>query len=638
MKKYFLILFLLSPFFAFPQEDEKYEKWLYNVYLKHYKEPISNSEWNNRIQNIPKKYKLKYKDNLWDLSGSFLKDSLYWSKLWVTNPKVENPHLIYKDNFIQFDPFALSQVNKSKFSVDIQDQFPGLEAPPIFSKRALTEGQIPSSLPDIPLFIPVNEGIDFRQLIRAAPKESQPIPFYLSDSTPDPAGEILGRDNYGRLFGVSGDKVILRLGNNVPIGSYFTVFKNKGRFGEFLRLNRSNEYEIQVKGVLKVVSYIQGTGSLYKARVVSALDQMSAEDSILRGRPAVYSFSDKKIARGEGEIIGSPFKSRAFLTIGSIVFLNRGAKDGLYKTAVFYIRPNTEKSNLFKRPYNYEGAVLGKLKVIHVSKNKATAVILSAKDKIYVGDAFSGIVSSTDMEKIEEGDIVDKGQELLLDFEEMDSREALKESLKPDQGLKETKESIDFEKIEQEEMLEDPNTEEDDSLKQDFDSLGGDQFGADFEMEEEPSAKEENVKDYEKDENIEDHFELDALEWSEDLSEGKKEIKNLNKDITESKEELEDLDETLSEKELEFEELEAEVLEQEVEQKLEENEDLNFEIEEPEIEEGLDQIEEEDWNQMEEVESIEAEEDENLEDTEKKEKELEEPKSELEEFEEIDLL
>ena len=605
MKKYFLILFLLNPFFAFSQEDEKYEKWIHNVYLKHYKEPISNSEWNNRIQNIPKKYKLKYKDNLWDLSGSFLKDSLYWSKLWVTNPKVENPHLIYKDNFIKFDPLALSQVNKSKLSVDIQDQFPGLEAPPIFSKGALTEGQIPSSLPDIPLFIQVNEAIDFKQLTRSAPEETQPIPFYLSDSAPDPAGEILGKDDYGRLFGVSGDKVILRLGNNVPIGSHFTVFKNKGQFGEgeFFRFNRSSEYEIQVKGVLKVVSYIQGTGSLYKARVISAIDQMSAKDSIFRGSPSVYSFSDKKIARGEGKIIGSPFKSRVFLTIGSIVFLNKGSEDGLYKEAVFYIRPNTEKSNLFERPYNYEGAVLGRLKVIHVSKNKATAVILSAKDKIYVGDAFEGIVSSTDIEKIEGVDIVDKGQELLLDFEEMDSKEDIKEPLKTDQGLKEKKESIDFEEIEQEDLLEAPNIEKDESLKQDFDSLGSDEFGEDFEMQEEPSAKEESVKDYEKDENIEDHFELDALEWNEDLSKGKKEIKNLNEDITESKEELEELEEKLDEKELEFEELETEVLEQE-------------------IEEGLDEMEE----------------DEDLEDAEEEDGELEEPKSELEEFEEIDLL
>ena len=626
-------------------EDVEYEKWIHNVYLKHYKEPVSNSEWNNRIQNIPKQYKLKDKDNLWDLSGSFLEDSLFWSKLWVINPQVENPHFIYKDNFIKFDPLALSQVNKSKLSVDIQDQFPGLVLPPTFSKGALSEAQIPSSLPKLPLFLSLEDEIDFKRLTRTYRAETQPIPFYLSDNIPAVAGEILGKDDYGKLFGVSGDKAILRLAGNVPIGTYFTVFKNKGKYGNFLsRLSPSSEYEIQVKGILKVVSYIQGTSSLYKARVISAIDQMSSEDLIYKGRPIVYSFSDKKIAKGEGEIIGSPYKTRIFLTTGSIVFLNKGSVDGLYKEAVFFIRPNTENPDFFERPYNYEGAILGKLKVIHVSRNKATAVILSSRDKIYVGDSFSGTVSAYEMEKIEEGDIIDTGQDLLMDFEEAEP-EAEKQPLETDrdQGLQES-EKIDFEEEEQEKVLADPDIEEDEVLKEGFEEIEDNEMGEDFEMEVEQGAEEENLKDYEKDEKAEDHYKVDTLDWSEELSADKEKIKDLNEGIKESQKEVESLGEELEEKELEFEQLESENLEQEVEQGIEENEDWEFEIDDEEVLDGGDFEEEEEEEEEEEdddelnIEENPPEEGEELGEKDLEEKELEDPKNELEELEEIDIL
>ncbi|MDE0092137.1 MAG: LysM peptidoglycan-binding domain-containing protein, partial [Oligoflexia bacterium] len=250
-------------------EETEYERWIHNIYLQHYKDPISNSDWNERIQNLPKQYQLKFRDTLWDLSGSFFKDSLYWSKIWVINPQVENPHLIYRDDFVKLDPLAISEINKSKLSVDIQDQFPGLVVPDnSFSKKALSEGEIPSSLPNIPMLFRREDEIDLKQLRQDYASETMPIPFYLSDNIPSTYGQIVGKDGYGRFFGVLGEKVILRLEDGVPIGTVFTVFKNNGKIGSLLSnlIGQGDEYEVQVKGTLKVVSYIQGTGSLYKAR------------------------------------------------------------------------------------------------------------------------------------------------------------------------------------------------------------------------------------------------------------------------------------------------------------------------------------------------------------------------------------
>ena len=412
-------------------EDAEYENKIHQIYLTHYKNPVPYTDWNKKIQSLPKNHKLKFKDNLWDLSGSFFKDSLYWSKLWAANPQVENPHLIYQGNFLKWDQQTLTQVNSSKHSVDIKEQFPDLVIPSkYFSKGALKFSEFPASLSHtITQSKKQDAEIDLNQLKAIKVSQNTTVPFYLSEANPLVDGEIISSQSYGETATLEGEQIVVQIDSEVSIGSIFTVFKDQGRLGNvFQFLTGLSEKEIIVKGRIQISSYLEGTEALYTAVIIESINTMEIGDSLSKKEAFSYDFSQKgSIGTGSGLIIGTPYKNQRLLNLASLVYLDKGLSEGLRVGDVFYIQGQEEQNNSFKRPYNYTSSTIGKLKIIHATTYRATGIIIELKDPIYIGDAFSSHLKHIDLKNSKEHELIDektesinKKQEFLIDFEEDD--------------------------------------------------------------------------------------------------------------------------------------------------------------------------------------------------------------------------
>ena len=587
-KKHFFFLF--SGLFVWSAhtdltEDSAYEKKLHNIYLKHYKDPVPNSEWNNRLQSLPAKYQLKYKDNLWDLSGSFFQNSLYWSKMWVANPQVENPHLIYKGNFIKFDPLALAKVNTSKHSVDIQDQFPGLVVPQNkFSKDALMESEIPPSLPKLLSFRTIDDEIDVSQIHSAEVEKETIVPFYFTGTTPSIAGEVISKDGYGRTIGVGGENLVVRIEKSVSIGSIFTVFENRGSITQWYQfLTGLTEDEVMIKGRIKILSYLQGSDSLYTATVVESLHGISPGDLIFKGEPPVYNFSQKgTIGRGSGFIVGTPNKNQTLLSLNSIVYLDKGVNDGVHKGSLFYIRGNTEHSKSFKRPYTYDQPLLGKLKIIHSAENTATGIIIESRSQIYVGDIFSqesdrmeDLDKSQYHERIEDYEELEQGRDLLIDVEEVTEDEEVEDIEMED----------DFEEEEEDRELIENFEDEDAEMEDDFEEEEEDRELIEN-FEDEDAEMEDDFEEEEEDRELIENFEDEDAEMEDDFEEEE-----------EDRELIENFEDEDAEMEDDFEE------EEEDRELIENFEDEDAEMED-DFEEGYEDSEEQEPTELEELEKL----------------------------------
>src|SRR5205823_10102732 len=87
----------------------------------------------------PKHYTVKRGDTLWGIASMYLRDPWLWPEVWIINPQVANPHLIYPG-----DTLALA------FGADGRPQVSLEQAGAVRLDQRLRSAPLENAIPTIP--------------------------------------------------------------------------------------------------------------------------------------------------------------------------------------------------------------------------------------------------------------------------------------------------------------------------------------------------------------------------------------------------------------------------------------------------------------------------------------------------------
>lgn len=399
-----------------PKTVTSEESHLHRLYLKYNSQPTNAELWTNLVeQKQTYTYKVLKGDTLWEISKTLFGDGFFWSKVWSLNPKITNPHQISVGKIIEFRPGSgmnspgLNILNEGEVVVGYEafnGKLPpsathpamnlnGLSLPPPLKKRMPALKNIPSSLPSWTFNtkkINSTEKVEFNSLKRKFYDSMLSLNYYITENTITNFGTI-SETEVGSDTASTNDFIFINSrGAILTPGKKFTVIKKMGTI-------KDPEYDfmpimVEIQGEVVIVSQ---KGEYVKAKIINNISPVEV-GSLIVEMPIPHFNMDNtgSIVNHGSTIIGGDFDlRRKVLGYQSVVFLNRGTKEGLRIGNRLYLNANHKTRNpLTAITGNYWRN--GIVKIIYAEENYSTAVILENYDEIRPGD-FTGSAVADDV-------------------------------------------------------------------------------------------------------------------------------------------------------------------------------------------------------------------------------------------------
>jgi hypothetical protein len=342
----------------------------------------------------PDTYTVRPGDTLWDLSGRFLNNPWYWPKIWSYNPDITNPHWIYPGNLLKFypgseeaparvEPVPPGAIAATPAEPEVDDVAPPHEL------EEVTKGELNASEPALedpdavavsgPYkigFIP-SKGILARH-------ETFVTPRMLAES-----GAITAAFEE-KLLLVSLDRAYAKfhVQTDVKPGGTYVLYRTERP----IRHPRTGElfgWQSTVLGSAKVVSVDKN---------VATLDISQAFEPIERG-VMIGPWTEKFLRRVDRRanrkamqamIIGGQVRVVSLLGEQSVVFVDKGAKDGVEEGNVFTVVRSGElyghQPNTAPWDSRFPRENVGELLVIDVKERASAALVTRSRTELLVGD------------------------------------------------------------------------------------------------------------------------------------------------------------------------------------------------------------------------------------------------------------
>ncbi|MGC8899927.1 MAG: FlgT C-terminal domain-containing protein [bacterium] len=340
-------------------------------------------------------YIVKRGDTLWNIALRFNANPWLWPKLWEQNKYIANPHLIYPGEPIALLPTSVVPVTTvaaaqplTTIAEQIPSKMPQVQAeqltPPAVEEQAY-EMEKPMEEEVAPSVVPY--GMQYV----SAPANTYIYPSmgsagFVSKQEIQSAGEIVGAASSGRTIFGEHDVVFINLGANsgVKEGDEFNIYKTDTKIydpetDDFLG------YRIKILGRLKITKVEEDVST---ATITHSYEEIKVKDKLIPYEPGTTTID---ITLASNPIKGYIICGKHALTLygeNDIVYIDRGSNDGVQVGNTFVIYKDREpvEDPVTHKTLHLPKEILGKLLVIKVQSNTATAIITKSAKEISIGD------------------------------------------------------------------------------------------------------------------------------------------------------------------------------------------------------------------------------------------------------------
>jgi hypothetical protein len=331
----------------------------------------------------PDTYTVRPGDTLWDLSGRFLNNPWYWPKIWSYNPEIANPHWIYPGNVVKFYPSAEEAPTRVEPVAAAEEPEPSVRELEDFSKADLSA---PASVEESDAV-----AVSGPYKIAYVPPKTR---YALHDTfvTPRELAEsgAISAAFEEKIMLATQDRAYAKFQNQAEVqpGETYVVYKTERPIhhpvtGELWG------YQSVVLGSAKVVAVEDKAATL----VIQA-----SYDAIERGAllgpwtEKAYRAVPRKPNRQalEGRIIAT--RNEVITLVGEhhIVFVDRGARDGVEEGNVFTVIRSGDPydRNPYEVPFDpsLPREDMGLLLVVDVKERASMALVTKSLKELIVGD------------------------------------------------------------------------------------------------------------------------------------------------------------------------------------------------------------------------------------------------------------
>lgn len=299
--------------------------------------------------NEPEEYIVRKADSLWEISDYKLADPFLWPRVWNVNPHITNPDLIYPG---------------TKLLIPTREQLLGLPPAPkrmpisvLKRKRTAPPPKLVFEFPDEELYKYI---IDEKEFIKSG---------WIAPEFPG-IGKLLFTENGSILIDKS-DVVYLETDGATEPGTRYYTIKSVKNVRHPVTQKKMGE-QIAITGILEITG---SDNNVLKGVIRDNYDDISVGDGLLpyhKMEPPLKS-GDPRTPDIDGYIVESRINSTISST-GDIVFLDKGAKDGVLAGDLF--QAISEKP--VRRP-------IGKVQIISTQLETSTAVIVKSDREVRLG-------------------------------------------------------------------------------------------------------------------------------------------------------------------------------------------------------------------------------------------------------------